>query len=244
MHPGRRTILAVATTQFFFSQNAIAQDLNQTIVGCADVECPTMSGSTSAECKLSNKTFTAVGLARIPVEADSLQGLSWVEGVAVTDSGGKNRTFDKSFYLGTPPQLTLNGTGACALFFSQVSERVLFGKEDEDQSATQGTCDQAMSEKCVSAIISRAEALALDGLSSTEACTKLEKEFQDNLDSECASSAPGNKWVGLKSARKLLPHSLDDTKPNLTSRSSVIRVRPNIRSGELDFQLLANCSQV
>lgn len=201
MYLGRQTIWAVATARLVLLQGAIAQDLDETIVGCADVQCPTKSGSTSAECKLVDKTFTAVGLARIPVKEDSLEGLSWVEGVAVTNSGDKNRTFDKSFYLGTPAQLNLNGTGSCALFFSQVSERVYFGKEGEDQSTAQGTCDQAMSEKCVSALIARAEDLEYEGLSSKEACEKLEKDFQDNLDSECASAAPGSKWVGLRSSR-------------------------------------------
>lgn len=201
MYLGRRTTWVAITAHLIILQGALAQDLN-TIVGCADVQCPTKSGSTSAECKLVDKTFTAVGLANIPVSEDSLKGLSWVEGVAVTNSSDETRSFDKSFYLGTPPQLNLTGTGACALFFSQVSDRVYFGKEDEDQSTTQGTCNQAMTEKCVSALIARAEALDLEGLSSKEACAKLETAFQDNIDSECASAAAGSKWAGLRPSRK------------------------------------------
>lgn len=206
MYLGRPTSWEAVIAPLIILHGALAQDLNETIVGCADVQCPTKSGSMSAECKLVDKTFTAVGLANIPVSEDSLKGLSWVEGVAVTDSSDGRRSFDKSFYLGAPPQLNLAGTGACALFFSQVSDRVYFGTEDDDQSTTQGTCKDAMSEECVSALITRAEALDLEGLSSKEACATLEKVFQDNLDSECASAATGSKWAGLRpSCKSFLP---------------------------------------
>ncbi|CAM1509597.1 Fc.00g033360.m01.CDS01 [Cosmosporella sp. VM-42] len=198
----RRAIFAAVVAQAFLAERSSAQSLGKTIVGCLEVQCPTADGSVAAECKLADKTFTTIGLARIPTKVDALEGLSWVEGAVVSDLDGRNRTFDKSFYLGTPPNLSLNGSESCALFFTHFSERVnKFNNGKEDVSISQGTCDEAMSEKCVSAIVSRAEGVDLDGLSSEDACEKLQKEFEDNLDSECAPFADGSKWVGLKSTR-------------------------------------------
>ncbi|KAK7393861.1 hypothetical protein QQX98_013356, partial [Neonectria punicea] len=204
-HP---TILSLALAQALIAPGAVAQSLDETIVGCAEVECPTAGRSTSAECQLVDKTLGMIGLARVPVEADALEGLSWVEGVAIADPNDGNRTFDKSFYLGTPPSLSLNSTGACALFFTHVSDRVRFDDEDDDLSVSQGTCEEAMSKKCVSALISRAEDLDVDGLSSGEACKKLQEEFEDNLDSECASFADRSKWVSLETIdlEELIPN--------------------------------------
>lgn len=189
----RPTLLLVAAAQALN-----AQSLDETIVGCAEVDCPTASDSTAAECQVADKDFAMIGLARVPTDTDALEGLSWVEGVALGDSDG-NRTFDKTFFLGTPPDLDLNGTIACALFFTHVSDRVSFGDDGDDESISQGTCEEALSEKCVSALISRAEDLDFDGLKSAEVCKKLQEEFEDNLDSECDSFADGSKWVGLNS---------------------------------------------
>ncbi|KPM38674.1 hypothetical protein AK830_g7876 [Neonectria ditissima] len=193
-----RTVLSLAVAQALMAPSSFAQSLDATIVGCAEADCPTAGRSTSSECQLVDKNLSMIGLARVPVESDTLEGLSWVEGVAIADSNDGNRAFDKSFYLGTPPSLSLNDTGACALFFTHVSTRVKFEDDDTDVSVSQGTCEDAMSKECVSALTSRAEDLDVDGLSSKEACKKLQEEFEDNLDSECSSFADGSKWVGLE----------------------------------------------
>ncbi|KAH7175268.1 hypothetical protein EDB81DRAFT_769552 [Dactylonectria macrodidyma] len=166
----RHTIFLVAA-----AQASNAQSLDETIVGCGEVGCPTASDSTAAECQVADKDFSMIGLARVPTDTDTLEGLSWVE------------------------DLDLNGTIACALFFTRVNDRVSFGDDSDDESISQGTCEEALSEKCVSALISRAEDLDFDGLGSAEVCKKLQEEFEDNLDSECDSFADGSKWVGLNS---------------------------------------------
>ncbi len=165
------------------------------IIGCADVGCPTNPGRTSASCTLVDKTFNVVGVAEIPTDSDALAGLSWVQGVEAETSDGK-RTFEKSFYLGAKPGLDLTDTGACALFFSKVSDRVKFG--DEDPEVSKGTCQQALSEGCVNAILNRAKKVNVDGLSVGDACEALQKDFEQNVDSECGSFATTGRWSGLE----------------------------------------------
>lgn len=56
------------------------------------------------------------------------------------------------------------------------------GSDDEE---SQGTCQEAMSESCVTAMNDRARDIDYNGLTIDEACAKLQEEFNDNLDSEC-----------------------------------------------------------
>lgn len=149
---------------------------------------------TTSQCTVIDKIFTTIGLARVPVTSKALTGVSWTEGVAVTD-GNNNRTYLKNFYFGTPPALDLSGTGACALFFGEVSTRVAFPGVNPRES--QGTCRVAMTSSCADALIKRAMAVDVTGLESVEACTKLETAFRQNLDSECASFARGSSWAGM-----------------------------------------------
>jgi hypothetical protein len=183
---------------------------NTVIASCADVMCPSAPASVAAQCAVLNKTFTAIGQARIPIDtstnggssSSTLAGLSWIEGVAVRDRPGIDRTYDKTFYLGTPPDLDLTGTGSCAVFFTEVSDGVSFG--DGDPSTVQGTCQQAMSSDCVSALIGRAKAVNFQGLPIDDACKKLQGEFHVNLDPVCSRFATGSQWGGIVTARRLL----------------------------------------
>ena len=192
------SILVMVALLSRLSWKTRAQDLPSTIVGCAEVQCPTKPGVTSAQCILVDKTFTTIGLARIPDTSSFLDGLSWVEGVAVDDTS-EGRQFDKSFYLGTPPNLDLDKIGGCSLFFTEVSDNVAF--DDDDTSEAQGTCQQALSKSCVSDLIKRASDVNVEGLSSEDACAKLQKEFQSHLDGSCSSFTNGGNWSGVVSKR-------------------------------------------
>lgn len=165
------------------------------ILSCADVECPIASGSTSADCTVVDKTFSAVGVAPLDLDIDGLRDISWVKGVGAQDVGSGERLFDQSFYLGTPPDFDFGETGACALFFSQVSERVRFG--DDNPKRSQGTCRQALTDDCVSALLDRAKAVDISGLSGTAVCERLQSNFSSNLDSACASFTVGSRWTGI-----------------------------------------------
>ncbi|CAM1502185.1 Fc.00g041690.m01.CDS01 [Cosmosporella sp. VM-42] len=177
------------------SGSSIAQSLPDTIVGCDTVDCPINDNSTSANCTLVDKTYSAVGLARIPVDSDSpFSGFSWLEGIAVEDDGN-NRTFERNFYLGTPPDANVSDVAACALFFTSTSDRVKFDGQDTEE--TEGTCEDALSKDCVEALNKRAKEVDVDGLSPKASCSKVQKALSDNLDSACSSFAGGSKWTNV-----------------------------------------------
>ncbi|KAK0744363.1 hypothetical protein B0T21DRAFT_407474 [Apiosordaria backusii] len=161
------------------------------ILSCADVDCPITDGTTSATCTVVDKIFNAVGVASIEGVSDDLKGLSWTKAVGASDSGSE-REYDQSFYLGTPLDLRL--PNSCAVFFNKVSDRVRFG--DDDPRLSKGTCNQAMTDGCIDALIKRAKAV---DLAEDDACEKLQTEFLNNLDPECASFAAGINWVGVTS---------------------------------------------
>ncbi|KAL2194406.1 hypothetical protein P885DRAFT_43191 [Corynascus similis CBS 632.67] len=166
----RQTFITLASAAL-----AIAHSARAEILSCADVECPIPNPNvTSSTCTVADKTFNAVGILNL-------------------DTG---RIYDQAFYLGTPEDFDFDDTGACALFFTEVSDRVKFGNGDVRN--TQGTCGQALSDSCVSALTDRAKKVDLKGLSSRAACEKMQKDFSDNLDSACSAVAQGDRWTGIK----------------------------------------------
>ncbi|PVH88140.1 hypothetical protein DL98DRAFT_525403 [Cadophora sp. DSE1049] len=173
----------------------LGQTLPSNIIGCAALPCPDDAAGDS-QCTVVDKTFSNVGLSRIPVTSQTLTGISWTEGVSVIDSNDTtSRTFEKAFYLGVPPKTNLTGTGACAVFFNQVSKKVVFDNQDVEEA--QGTCQEALNSQCVSALVDRAEKVDVVGLGSADACTKLDASFKETVDSACTVFANGNIWSGL-----------------------------------------------
>ena len=180
---------------------ALSQTLPSNIIGCASIPCPDNEAGDS-ECTVIDKTFSNVGLSRISVTSQSLTGLSWTEGVSVIDSNDTtSRTFEKAFYFGVPPNANLTGTGACAVFFNQVSKEVVFDNRNVEEA--QGTCQEALNPQCVDALIDRAEKVDVAGLGSADACAKLEASFKETVDSACTVFANGNVWSGLSVKRKV-----------------------------------------
>ncbi|KAH6640357.1 hypothetical protein F5144DRAFT_481692 [Chaetomium tenue] len=118
------------------------------ILSCADVDCPITEGTTSATCTIADRTFNAVGLTSLDTGGnDRLRGLSWVKAVGAQDHPeNTTRVFDESFYLGTRDDFDFEDTGACAVFFTQVSGMVRFG--EGDQGIAQGTCGDALGDAC------------------------------------------------------------------------------------------------
>ncbi|KAI1657773.1 hypothetical protein F4813DRAFT_359511 [Daldinia decipiens] len=182
-----------------------AQDLNKTIVGCADVECPASStSSVNDKCTVADTdSFIYVGLTRVPTDNDALSGLSWSKGFKV-GSYNNNRDYESTFYLGTPPDLQLNNsTGACAVFLHGASKNLAF-PGDNDETA-QGTCTDAMGSSCVDALVSRATTLVngynsgSERLSVSEACSRLQKDLEDSKDEACARISQGS-WSNFTSA--------------------------------------------
>lgn len=180
---------------------ALSQTLPSNIIGCASIPCPDNEAGDS-ECTVIDKTFSNVGLSQISVTSQSLTGLSWTEGVSVIDSNDTtSHTFEKAFYFGVPPNANLTGTGACAVFFNQVSKEVVFDNKNVEEA--QGTCQEALNPQCVDALIDRAEKVDVAGLGSADACAKLETSFKETVDSACTVFANGNVWSGLSVKRKV-----------------------------------------
>ncbi|KAF7563675.1 hypothetical protein G7046_g428 [Stylonectria norvegica] len=189
--------MAVKATYFvgLLGAGAFAQSLPSTIVGCDAVDCPISDGSSSSNCTLVDRTFTAVGLARIPFDAKSpFFGLSWLEGVAV-ESDGSGRKFEKDFYLGASSDIDLSEVPACAIFFASTSDKVKFDGDNAEE--TEGICEDAMSKECVAALNKQAEGVNVKGLSVEESCSKVKDAILGSIDSACTSFASGSKWANV-----------------------------------------------
>jgi hypothetical protein len=143
---------------------------------------------------VADRKFNAIGVVNINSSINALKELSWVEGVGAEDVGSTERSFEQAFYLATPDGFDFDSTGACALFFTQVSDNVRGG--DADPRGSEGTCSDAMTDPCVTALVDRAK-VDLNGLSGTAACEKLQRDFSGNLDSACTGSARANNWSGI-----------------------------------------------
>ncbi|KAL7620433.1 hypothetical protein AAE478_009428 [Parahypoxylon ruwenzoriense] len=198
------TISALAAA----AAQAQAQGLNQTIVGCVEVECPASSQDTANDnCTVADTgSFTSVGLTRAPVKNSSaLAGLSWVKGFNITDSEADGRSFHSSFFLGKPPDLDISvGTGACAIFLHGVSESLSFGQNATTDTAY-GTCSDAMGSSCVNAVVARAESVAAgfigggDGdrpANVSDACARIQRDLEDHTESACLPVTRGS-WTNV-----------------------------------------------
>ncbi len=179
---------------------AAAPQVAAKILSCADVDCPITPGTTAATCTVVGQTFNAVGVAGIDSSTNGLKGLSWVKGVGTHNVNSTASEFDQTFYLGTPDGFDFGDTGACALLFTQVSDKVKFG--DTDARQTEGVCSNAMTDACISALVDRAKKVDLQGLSGSAACDKLQKDFSDNFDSACALFTTAGRWAGIKAKGK------------------------------------------
>ncbi|CAG8949769.1 hypothetical protein HYFRA_00004092 [Hymenoscyphus fraxineus] len=189
------------------------QTLPKEIVGCADIGCPLQENRSSINCNVVDKSFYTIGLARIPGTSTALNGLSWTQGVAVTDDEpNKSRTFEKNFYLGTPPSTNLNGTGGCAVFFNK-ARGVKFPENGNDIKSSTGKCQDAIDSSCLDGLSKTALDIA-DGfnMSSQEACRALLNRFKDSSPKSCENLP----WDGLT----ILPLSGENAPAKINSTAN------------------------
>lgn len=196
---------AAAALFLFTSGPVVAVDLPAPIVGCSEVDCPAEGGNvTSGNCQVVDRTFTAIGIANLETSVND--DFTWTQGIQAYDNvdpeADSDRVFEKNFYLGTPQGLDLvenatsSGYGACALFFTRVSDDVRF--EGDNQELAVGTCPDALNSECVDALLKQATDAIASERSMSESCQKLLTEFNDNLASQCSRFATDAKWQGLK----------------------------------------------
>jgi hypothetical protein len=158
---------------------------------------------------VADRSFTAIGLASYkPPTSISTDDFTWTEGVETFDNLDPNvdydRTFERNFYLGTPPAFNQSGNGtssrygSCALFFARVTDSVKFDSDNIETAV--GTCNEALTTDCTNALLNQAKAAAgsFGDLSSDDACERLRSDFEDNLASQCPQFATGDKWQGLE----------------------------------------------
>ncbi|KAJ3561539.1 hypothetical protein NPX13_g8908 [Xylaria arbuscula] len=185
--------------------HARAQELNQTIVGCAELGCPASSKNTvDDDCTIANSSFTYVGLTRIPTENKDLKDrVSWTKGFNVIGNDNGGSTFHSAFYLGTSPDLDLEDTGACAVLFHGIETALSFDSTNGSEETAQGTCSDAIGSSCVTALVDRAKKLlgsfGDDTPSSSEACAKLQEDLEKNIDDACQRVTKGSRWTNLTS---------------------------------------------
>jgi hypothetical protein len=144
-------------------------------------------------CRLGDRDVDDVGHIEIEGTSDALKGISWSEGVADYRSPANDEYILKNFYLGVPGGKNLADVGGCAVFFTNVSDSVAF--VGDEKKGPHGSCDWALSEKCVEAMIKRAQKVKTDD-SVKDTCERLGKEFEKNLDKECEDAA-GSRWDSL-----------------------------------------------
>ncbi|KAI5864851.1 hypothetical protein GGS23DRAFT_619541 [Durotheca rogersii] len=193
---------AVAAAVVLASASAAqAQDLRQTIVGCADLECPAANTqvATTDNCTVADVgSYPLIGLTRVPTSASALQGLSWTQGFSIADDDA-GRHFRRAYFLGEPPELDVAGstdTGGCAILVHGLSEGLAFGP-DGPSEAGQGTCADALGAECVSAILDRARAVAAgftgDGrpADTFTGCARIRRDLANNTIDACLPAVRG-----------------------------------------------------
>lgn len=197
-------------TVLLHASSILAIDLGVPIAGCAEVDCPSSGNSTSADCQVADRSTVVIGLANLDVPLG--EDFTWTQGIEVYDNfdsdGSSKRVFEKNFYLGSPQgfNLTANATnsgyGACALFFTQLSDKVAFDGDNIVQAT--GTCNDALNEDCVNALTTLATHAAslpssiIDNSSTQDICRTLQRSLINNMPSECITFSNGDKWQGLE----------------------------------------------
>ncbi|KAI0967139.1 hypothetical protein F4678DRAFT_483263 [Xylaria arbuscula] len=179
---------------------SFCQQLDPTIVSCYEAGCPaSLTVEQSYNCTVADRTFDYIGLRNISTAQNSLSGLSWTRGIEHTDTN--HPTFDpdhyairSSFYLGTPPNFNLTGTGACSVFLNGISSRLSFTSK-----TGYWTCSDAMNPTCVNSLIKMAKIIVSGFGSSTpsaDACSKLQESLLKDLDQSCLALTNGliNPW--------------------------------------------------
>jgi hypothetical protein len=189
----------------------LAVELSAPIVGCSDVDCPTASGVTSAECRVADRTFSLIGVAKFDTSIAN-DDFTWTQGIQAYDKiidpkvndqkGDESRTYERNFYLGSPQGFNLvenarsAGYGACALFFTKIAPEVKF--EGDQRELAVGTCEDALGSECVNAWVKQGADAMRFNRTTTRPCETLLSEIRDNVVSQCPYAADDEFLQGLK----------------------------------------------
>ncbi|KAI5456074.1 hypothetical protein BGZ63DRAFT_468358 [Mariannaea sp. PMI_226] len=184
----------------------LAQDLDETIVGCDAVQCP-LDNHDEPHCKVENTTFQNIGLTRIPDVPDSLNDFSIVKGVGI--SGPNDDTYTNVYYLGTPQYVSLDEVYGCAVLFQDPPE------QNFPQNGT-GTCSDVINHDCIVALQDLAVAKVtykyVDGI-----CKVLQESLEESKITACENFAGRGKGFGSLATISISNLTNIQGKDNVTS---------------------------
>lgn len=194
-------LASVALLHSLLLTYGLAEDtkLSESLVGCDEVSCP--KENAHDRCTVGEKTFLGIGLSRIPNIPSTLEGLSLIKGVNISEGGEGERKFNSAYYLGTPSELDVNDLSGCVVTFNDPPEKqfdgpVKTGKDRNitDVQAARGTCPDVIKQECIDTLTERARSVT-NATSNGGVCATLERELRRNAFEECRDL--GGKGRGL-----------------------------------------------
>jgi hypothetical protein len=173
------------------------------LLGCDAVNCTKDSYGTGTKCKVGNSTLGALGITNFTSTLDK-SPLTWTFGYNENGTKAGNdsiRLFDRNFYLGTPPSLSLKDTTGCALFFEGYSPTI---KKPMGEKQDNFTCADVLNESCVNDVILQAKTEGKNINGTSDFCNQLQKVIADKPPSSC-SFLPNKSWGTVVSQCKCYP---------------------------------------
>jgi hypothetical protein len=157
----------------------------KTIYTCKDVDCPRNQNNTAeASCTVAGSDFSVIGNTRIPTTNKAIDGMSWTKAISLRESNsGALDEVHQAYYLGTPPNLNLTGTRACGIIY-QIPIKHFTDNAEQDVN---GTCQQAMTESCVSALLDRAKSFNPSEWRPSAISLDLCSSFLQHMSKPCAT---------------------------------------------------------
>ncbi|PGH08514.1 hypothetical protein AJ80_07834 [Polytolypa hystricis UAMH7299] len=177
------------------------------LLSCVEVDCPTQGGS--ADCRVANQTFTAVGLTSISISKEIFEDqnddveLTWTVGLDHHDNVDPDdrylRYIERVYYLGTPPTVDLTAEnleyGGCALYMTKEGNKNIFHSNNVSPDSSPAFCHQNLGDDCISALDSKISSLAGEhrtSASEADICSSIASSLQENLPSSCTALLTSN----------------------------------------------------
>ncbi|KAH6633606.1 hypothetical protein C7974DRAFT_375667 [Boeremia exigua] len=169
------------------------------LLGCDAVNCP-VDAYRTVQCSVGNATLKAIGIANLKTSLGT-QPLTWTLGLQELDTNSTQPSFDRNYYLGTPPSFQLNDTG-CALFFEGIAPKVAAPNDHLEDF----TCSNSLPEACIKDLMAQAQfAYKSRNAKDPLFCTQLRDALANTAPATCSAAKSG--W-GAITARGLTTAAL------------------------------------
>lgn len=190
---------ALALTALLLSSRSTA---SAQLLGCDAVGCP-VDEYRRANCEVGNATLNAVGIANVTTSL-SREPLTWTLGLQELDNNGTAPSFDRNYYLGTPPSLKLDDITGCALFFEGVSANLTAPNADQ---LDKFTCSDSLAESCITDLTAQAQSTFKALNNGTATGPALCNQLRDSLANQAPSTCNGvrGSWGAIATQRTSPP---------------------------------------